>query len=137
VLSLLQLLLLLIVFLFNLLQLSLLLFFELLLFLFNLLLAALIHFLLSIGLLLLRLIGPRRSLRIGVLFQPLSLLHLLLFDSLSFLILLQAQFLKLLLLPLLELRADVARVAWPRRRWTIVVGPGINGRIPRPARLVR
>ena len=121
-------LLLLIVFLLELLELTLLLLFKLLVLLLQLLLLSLI------GLLLLT---PWIAL-----FELLALLDLLLFDLLALLVLLVPQILKFLLVLLLELRVVIvaARIAGPRRRRTVVVGPGIprvcRG-VPRPVALVR
>src|SRR5262249_24592968 len=100
----------------------------------GLLLSALLGFALSlIGLGLLSLVDLRRPL-VGlrgplrvriVLLEFLSLLDLLLLDSLALLVLFQAQILELLLLLLLEPRVGVARIVWSRRRRPVVVHPGI------------
>lgn len=60
-----------------------------------------------------------------VLFLLLALLHLLLFDSLAFLVLSRAHVLQLLLMFLLELRVDVAGIIRARIRRTVVVDPPI------------
>src|SRR5229473_1013846 len=144
-----QLLLLLIVFLLELLQLLLLpllklllLLLELLLPLINLRLLSLLNLrLLPLLGLLLSLIDLRPSLRIGVvLLQLLALLNLLLLDSLTFLVLFRPHILELLLVLLLELWVDVAGIVRSRRRRTIVVNPRIariRRSIPRPVGLVR
>jgi len=135
-LSLFQLLLLLIVFLFELLELLLLSLLKLLLFLLELLLLLLLGFALSlidllrplIDLRRLSLFDLRRSLRIRIaLFQLLALLDLLLLDPLALLILFGAKILKFLLVLLFELRIDgarvasVARIVRARHRRTVVV----------------
>lgn len=75
----------------------------------------------------LALVNLRRALRVRmVLVQFLSLLDLLLFDFLAFLVLFQAQILELLLMLLVELRIRIARIVRARSRRPVVVAARIR-----------